>query len=278
MARTASTVLGTAERSRDRNRTGAERLGDRDVHGTRYAAIASIGMNESEKSVYEYLTSQGLGSVVYEPDGNVPPDLLVDGRIAVEARRLNQNEETAKGHRGIEEVSKPLHELVCKALAAQGPPVDGTSWFVFYSYSRPLPPWKQFDALLRKGLADVKDLPDLGNREVRVARKMRLTFTRASKVHLHLFVLGRSSDHESGGFVVSEMAENLRICIAEKSAKVAAVRSRYSEWWLALEDRIGYGILDAHDQKQLRELVSRDDQWNRIILVNPLKPSVGFEL
>lgn len=235
-------------------------------------------MNESEKSVYEYLTSQALGTVVFEPDGNVPPDFLVDGRIAVEARRLNQNEETAEGHRGIEEVSKPLHKLVCKALAAQGPPVGGTSWFVFYSYSRPLPPWKQLNALIRKELGQVKDLPDLGSREVRVARKMRFTFTRASEVHPHLLVLGGSSDHDSGGFVVSEIAENLRICIAEKSAKVAAVRNRYSEWWLALEDRIGYGVLDAGDQRQLRESVRRDDQWNRIILVNPLKPSDGFEL
>jgi hypothetical protein len=78
-------------------------------------------MNESEKSVYEYLTSQGLGTVVYEPDGNVPPDFLVDGRIAVEVRRLNQNEETTEGHRGLEEISKPLHALVRKALAAMGP-------------------------------------------------------------------------------------------------------------------------------------------------------------
>jgi hypothetical protein len=97
-------------------------------------------MNESEKSVYAYLTSQGLGTVVYEPDGNVSSDFLIDGRIAVEVRRLNQNEETIEGHRGLEEISKPLQALVGKALVAIGPPVGGTSWLVFYSYSRPLPP------------------------------------------------------------------------------------------------------------------------------------------
>ncbi len=235
-------------------------------------------MNESEKSVYEYLTSQGLGTVVYEPDGKVPPDFLVDGRIAVEVRRLNQNEETAEGHRGHEEISKPLHALVCKALAAMGPPVGGTSWFVFYSYSRPLPLWKQLAVLLRKALHEVGDWPELGDHRVSVASKLRLRFTRASKVHSQLFVLGGSSDHDSGGLIVSEIAENLRICIAEKTAKVANVRSRYSEWWLAFEDRIGYGVLDEDDQKQLRELVRRDDQWNRVLLINPLRPTVGFEL
>jgi hypothetical protein len=107
---------------------------------------------------------------------------------------------------------------------------------------------------------------------------MHLRFTRASKVHPQLFVLGGSSDHDSGGFVVAEIAENLRICIAEKSAKVAKVRNRYSEWWLAFEDRISYGALDEDDRSQLREHVQRGDQWNRIILVNPLQPTVGFEL
>ena len=235
-------------------------------------------MNDSEKSVFEYLTSHGFGAVVYEPDGKVPPDFLIDGRIAVEVRRLNQNEKTATGHRGLEEVSKPLNALVEKALAAIGPPVDGASWFVFYSYRRPLPPWRKLDELLRNALREVRERPDLKTHKVRVANKMRLSFTRSSKVHPNLFVLGGWSDHDSGGFVISEMAQNLRICIAEKSLKVSRVRSRYSEWWLALDDRIGYGDLDEGDRNQLRKLVQLDQLWSKIILVNPLRPSSGFEL
>jgi len=45
-------------------------------------------MNDSERAISEYLDSLRIGGVQYEPDGNVPPDFLVDGRIAVEARRL----------------------------------------------------------------------------------------------------------------------------------------------------------------------------------------------
>ena len=235
-------------------------------------------MNDSEKSIFEYLTSRGFGSVVYEPDGKVPPDFLVDGRIAVEVRRLNQNEKTATGHRGLEEVSKPLNALVEKALAATGPPVAGASWFVFYSYSRPLPPWKKLDKDLSNALREVRQRPDLATHKLSVASKMRLSFTRASKVHPNLFVLGSWSDYDSGGFVISEMAQNLRICIAEKSEKVSKVRSRYSEWWLALDDRIGYGDLDEGDRNQLRKLVQLDHPWSKIILVNPLMPSSGFEL
>ena len=235
-------------------------------------------MNESEKFVFEYLTCRGFSTVVYEPDGNVPPDFLIDGQVAVEVRRLNQNEKTDTGHRGFEEVSKPLKALVEKALAGIGPPVDGVSWFVFYSYRRPLPPWKKLDGLLRNALREVSERPDLETHEVRVASNLRLRFTRASKVHPELFVFGAWSDHECGGFVISEMAQNVRICMAEKSLKVFRVRSRYAEWWLALDDRIGYGDLDESDRNQLRKLVQLSEPWSKIILVNPLRPSSGFEM
>ena len=65
---------------------------------------------------------------------------------------------------------------------------------------------------------------------------------------------------------------------AEKKVKVSQVRSRYSEWWLVLEDRIGYGDLDQGEQDELRQMIRRESPWSRIILVNPLKPSLGFVL
>jgi hypothetical protein len=105
-----------------------------------------------------------------------------------------------------------------------------------------------------------------------------LSFTRATELHSNLFVLGSWSDHDSGVFVISEMAENLRICMAEKSLKVSKVLSRYSQWWLALDDRVGYGDLDQEDRNQLRRLVQLDHPWSKIIVVNPLTPLNGFEM
>ena len=234
-------------------------------------------MNHSEKLVFEYLTARGFSNIIYEPDGNVPPDFVIDGRIAVEVRRLNENEKTATGYRGLEEVSKPLTALIKKALVATGPPRYGISWFVSYSYRRPLPPWRQLDKELRKELREISEQPDLGTRRVRVD-KLRLSFTRASELHPHLLVLGSWSDYDSGGFVISDIAHNLRICMAEKSLKTSKVVSRYPEWWLALVDRIGYGDLDEDDRKQLRKLVRLDRPWSKIILVNTLSPSNGFEM
>jgi len=159
-----------------------------------------------------------------------------------------------------------------------GPPIYGVTWFVSYFYRRPLPPWRKLDELLRNELRAVRAQPDLETCKVRVASKLRLSFTRASELHRNLFVLGMWSDHDSGGFVISEMVENLRICMAEKSLKVSKVMKRYSEWWLALDDRIGYGDLDEGDRNQLRKLVELDHPWSKLILVNPLRPSNGFEM
>ena len=61
-------------------------------------------MDHSEKVVFQYLKSRGFINIVYEPDGNIPPDFTIDGRNAVEVRRLNENEKTTTGHRGLEEV------------------------------------------------------------------------------------------------------------------------------------------------------------------------------
>jgi hypothetical protein len=54
-------------------------------------------MDDSEKLANDYLSRLGFQDIVYEPDNKNPPDFLADGRIAVEVRRLNQNEVTESG-------------------------------------------------------------------------------------------------------------------------------------------------------------------------------------
>jgi len=54
-------------------------------------------MDDSEIVVRQHLEHLGFKSIIYEPDGNIPPDFLVEGRIAVEVRRLNQNYVSGSG-------------------------------------------------------------------------------------------------------------------------------------------------------------------------------------
>jgi hypothetical protein len=69
-------------------------------------------MNREEKIAEAYLKSLGFKNVVFEPDGNIPPDFSMDGRIAVEVRRLNQHFFTKDEVRGLEEGRLPLFKLL----------------------------------------------------------------------------------------------------------------------------------------------------------------------
>ena len=193
-------------------------------------------------------------------------------------RRLNQNEATDHGHRGLEDTAKPFDAAFRKILTSFGPSATGSSWFVWYTFRRPLPAWKDVERLLADGLRKFKEQPSHEPCDIRVSRDIKLGFLRASNPHPTFFVPGWAADHDSGGFVIAEMEQNLRLCIAEKTRKVAKVHHKYPEWWLVLEDRIGYGALDKSDRDQLRKLVRADGYWTKIILVNPLNPASAFEL
>jgi hypothetical protein len=65
-------------------------------------------VDASEVLADAYLRHCGYTDVKYEPDGNIPPDFLVNGRIAIEVRRLNQNYVAPEGNKGLEEVRIPL--------------------------------------------------------------------------------------------------------------------------------------------------------------------------
>jgi hypothetical protein len=106
-------------------------------------------MDQSEKVAYQYLSSCGFRDIVYEPDGNIPPDFLVNDSVAVEVRRLNQNEQTPAGPRGLEETAIPLGAKVSRLLRTLGSADGGESWYVFYSFRRPVPPWIELERSLR---------------------------------------------------------------------------------------------------------------------------------
>lgn len=235
-------------------------------------------MDASEQIVFEYLSARGFDSVVYEPDGKVPPDFLVNARIAIEVRRLNQHDETATGPRGLEVDAYPLDAKFRRVLQSLGPPIHGESWFVCYDFRRPLPLWKDLETALRAQLTAFRNGPIRNARTLKLARRFKLNILRASQTHPHLFMLGGSGDGDSGGFVLAEMDRNIRICVEDKNRKVARVRDRYPEWWLALVDRIGYGQLSEDEQTDLRRILQVDHRWHKILLVSPLDPQRGFEL
>jgi hypothetical protein len=237
-------------------------------------------MDKSEELAERYLTSLGLGEVVYEPDGNVPPDFAIAGAIAVEVRRLNQNHEAESGKpHGLEEIDIPLRHKIQKFLRAFAPSRNGECWYVGYDFKRPLESWKELRPLLERALQEFHASPERQRTKVRLTRHFGIDFLPASIDHGSFFVLAANIDHDSGGWVMAELERNLRICIAEKEGKISSFRSRYREWWLVLEDRIDYAV-DTEDRPRFKsEVMPRiEHTFDRIVLLDPRDFRRAFEV
>ena len=80
-------------------------------------------MDSTEKVVSAHLASRGFTDVLYHPDGDVTPDFLVNRKIAIEARRLNQNHFTESETKCLEEIATPLRTKIPELLRELGTPV-----------------------------------------------------------------------------------------------------------------------------------------------------------
>ena len=234
-------------------------------------------MDATEQLVADHLAHRGYTNVVYEPDGNIPPDFLVDGNIAIEVRRLNQNHFEDGDAKGLEEVAIPLWKRVKELASSLGAPTENESWFVFFRFARPVEAWKALGPKLRKALEAFVSSPTKKKCVIFKTAGFELEVFKASSPHATMFVMGGCSDEESGGWLLSEMETNISHCASEKSRKIEKVRSKYKHWWLALVDHIGYG-LDDFNREMFRDQVSISHGWEKIILIDPRDPSRWFEI
>lgn len=231
-------------------------------------------MDRSEELAKVYLESLGIGPVVYEPDGRIPPDFIL-GDIAIEVRRLNQNYESKDGYKGLESVEVSVLRYVEKLLPTYGPPKDGQGWWVSLTFWRPLD-GKAIKRELPKALAAFHAAPNPAGLDVKLARNFELEIRPAGIPVANHFMLGASSDFDQGGFVASEIIRNLTICVAEKAAKIAPYLDRYREWWLVLPDYIGPD-LNADERSTIGEHVNTLT-FSRVVLIHPRDPTKALVL
>lgn len=234
-------------------------------------------MDRSETLAHDHLAYRGFRDICFEPDGNVPPDFLLDSRIAVEVRRLNENERTQSTPKGLEEVEIPLMKRLTTLLRSFGPATGSAGWWVAVRFIRPVPRWKDIEADVRAFFETVRR-GDTGPRPVRSFGNHLVleAFSRAG-TGVHVFEIAITSDEDSGGWLIEELERNLRMVISEKSQKVAAVRGRYAEWWLLLVDHVAFGVSE-YDLAQFRRDVNIDHDWDNVILVSPANHTHYCEL
>lgn len=228
-------------------------------------------MDESERLADQYLRSLNIGDVIYEPDGNVPPDFCVGGQVAVEVRRLNQNYQFPDGSmQGLEQLAIPLWKRFNNYLPSLGPSLNGECWYVGLDFRRPLGEWKALRPLIESNLRAFKGNPVRAEVTLQVTPNLSLDLIRSGKDHGTFYLLGASSDDDSGGWVMGEVERNLRLCIEEKEKKIAPYRSKYRDWWLVLADHIDYSM-DQEDRPLFRsEVMPRiPHSFSKIVLIDP---------
>jgi len=228
-----------------------------------------------ERVAYEHLLFRGHLDVVYEPDGNITPDFLVDGHIAVEVRRLNQNDFNVMPHRGLEESEIPLRMHLVRLLASYG--TSNVTRFIGLDFRRPLPKWSVIEKGARTFLDNVVAgaLPEGVMRMV--APNVKLEYLCAVADARDAFELGVENDDDWGGWLLEQFDKNLRLCVDKKARKFAQFRSRYPEWWLVLIDQVAYGLTE-HDRQQFRQNTRIEHDWDKIIIVSPIDHSYYFEM
>lgn len=224
--------------------------------------------NREEQLVIDCLIHQGYTEIEFEPDGNIPPDILVDNKIAIEVRRLNQNEIMEEGFNGLEEDEFSVQGIMRKILQESSDETFDKSAFVGYYFNRPIPTKKEIKKYVSEILENHKSIID-EEREYVLNKNFRMNiFPSATKLNQQ-YQYGMSSDNDSGGFVVSLIYENLKLIIPEKDEKTSKYRERYSEWWLAIVDKIGYGSSDL-DSKQFHNLPKIENSFDRLLLVSAI--------
>ena len=234
-------------------------------------------MNREEKITEAYLKSLGFKNVVFEPDGNIPPDFLIDDRIAVEVRRLNQHFFTKDEAQGLEEGRLPLFKLMQSSLSEFDLQYNGDSYCVSIRFHRPIQKGSAVKKAIHKALTQFLTTSTPLPCNVKVTDSISFRISSSQPVEGRVFRFAGGTDRECGGFVLFEFKKNLEHCVKEKSEKVKDHYNKYASWWLVLVDQIAYGF-DESEKEELKSMLSTNPSWDKIIILGSLSGNNILEI
>lgn len=234
-------------------------------------------MNREEQIAETYLRSLGFMSVVYEPDGNIPPDFLLDDTIAVEVRRLNQHSLKEGQARGLEEARIPLFTLMESCLSKFDKMYDSRSYWVSVRFQRPVGKSNSNKRTIVKALIDFLSNPPQLPCNIRVTQSIYLQIFPSQTVNGRVFRFAGGTDRDSGGWVLSEFEKNFKHCVEEKTQKIKAHKDKYVSWWLILVDHIAHGF-EENEKNEVKTTVSKNNSWEKVIVLDSLSGKKILEI
>lgn len=236
-------------------------------------------MNKDEKRVKKFLENQ-YSNIQFEPIKNSPPDFLINNKIAVEVRRLNQNYFDGESTFGLEELDIPLHFSILEVLNSFNNRFEGTTYYLLLNYQRPL---KSSIYSIKKALSNT--LEDFLSSNCSLKGKIDLDenvgieiVERFKPINNELFHLGSSYDNDTGGAVGHIFFKNIEHCLSEKSRKIAKVKKDYEEWWLILLNHIYFlGLENQHMIEFLKKELSLRN-FEKLLILHPNTLEVSLSL
>ena len=232
-------------------------------------------MKAEERIAELYLQQLNLGPVVFEPHGQVTPDFVVDGRIGVEVRRLNQYHygDGSRGPVALENLAHTVQNIFRRVIKSFGPPLpdDGNgprNWGIFYRYERTGVKPKGLEQEIREALTTIRDTRASTRQDIHLLDGISMKVIVYPTVKQDMFFVFGDGDQDSGGMLMSIYQESLDLAVAEKWAKVAKSthHAAYPIWWLVLIDTVGFAM-DGFDRDMFLEQVSVARGFDRVILV-----------
>ncbi|WP_088210561.1 hypothetical protein [Shewanella sp. Shew256] len=238
-----------------------------------------MSANREEVLVANLLAKHGF-DVIYEPDGNIPPDILLDGRIAVEVTRLNKLICINGQYRRIDDDASSIIGVLKKSINSSNdslPPRYRVSAHV----RRPFGNARKLSRNVSNALANAEKRLLSGSKEfvreyVPNTNGMSLFVRKSPLQHSEGFLLTGVSDLDAAYHDASTILESVRYCISEKESKVKNYLERYPEWWLVLSDTITYGGVSEYIE-YIKENLSKSC-FSRIVIINSLSGDIQAEI
>ena len=223
-------------------------------------------MKPEECVVNLFLNQTQKGKIVYEPDGNIPPDFSIDERIGVEVRRLNQNFIKGDAYEDLVELSIPLDRAINEVLRSFDSQYRGKSFLVGFDFERPIESIHETKRILKDYLTRFLE------QNVPVPVIENVSDNLIIKIHSRLNNNGEtfrpmiSMDNDWGGGVIEKYLSNVKLCISDKSTKIEPYKPQYQEWWLALVDLTDL-IPSSHDLDEVNKNIKDIGMFNRLLIL-----------
>lgn len=234
-------------------------------------------MNAEEKIAKKYLEELKIGKVIFEPDGNIPPDFSISNAIGIEVRRLNENFENGEEFKGLEETRIPLNKLIREVFSEYNSLYSGKTYYVVTKYKRPFKQnFKKLKSEIRKKLDEFLVASYSLPHEVIVNSEFSLHFFKASPREGIIFRPAIDFDKDRGGWLIDLFSKNVRLSIDDKTKKISPYKSRYKEWWLLLVDTIW---LDAteEDIEDYKAVLPEKKDFDKVLVLSAFNNSLIIE-